>query len=179
MASTLDKTGESRPKAPRGHSTHDLGPSDSTDTGSDVAGGPGLGDLEPLNLDKGVTTDPDRSGDTAGPDVGDSDLDADSDASGTGENITAGRDPMRLNRDVAPDRIVDDVTQLDRDEPRTAADGADAGTDERGDAAAAQPADVVPSIDNPPPRRGGSDVPVADRDDGAAPEDRIDRTKRI
>jgi hypothetical protein len=159
MASTLNRTGESRPDVLKGHGTRELGPSDSSDTGSDVTGGPGLGDLEPLHLDRGASTDADRSGDTAGPDLGDSDLDSDSDAAGTGENITAGRDPVRLNRDVLPDRIIEDLSELDEDASREPAENA-------GGASASEPLDQTPSIDNPPSIPPGSDVPVVDRDDG-------------
>jgi hypothetical protein len=183
MASTLNRTGESRPDVLKGHSTRDLGPSDSTDTGSDVAGGPGLGDLEPLDLERGATTDPDRSGDTAGPDVGDSDLDSDSDAGGTGENITAGRDPVHLNRDVLPDRIIDDLSELDEDDPPGPAAnvGSDSSgmTTDRAGGSTASPSDEVPSLDNPPPVPPGGDLPVADRDEGALPHSSIDRTRQI
>jgi hypothetical protein len=169
MASTLDRTGESLPDAPKGHGTRDLGPSDSTDTGSDMVGGPGLGGLEPLDLDRGTTTDADRSGGTAGPDVGDSDLDSDSDAGGTGENITAGRDPTHLNSDVLPDRIIDDLSELD-DEARTeptaqvGSSGSSAMGTDRATGSSASPMDEVPSIDNPPPVPSGGDTPVADRE---------------
>jgi hypothetical protein len=169
MASSLDRTQESRPDFPRGHGTRDLGPSDSTDSGSDVVGGPGLGDLEPLDLDRGTTDDPGRSGSTAGPDVGDSDLDSDSDAGGTGENITAGRDPLRTNQDVMPDRIVEDLPQVEADDAAGAGADLDGGSipDRAGDSTAAS--SEVPTIDNPPPLRRGADVPVADRhDDGEA-----------
>jgi hypothetical protein len=113
MASTLNRTGESRPEI-RGHTTRDLGPSDTSDSGSDVVGGPGLIDVEPLDLDRGTTEDPDLSpaGGGAGADIGDADLDSDSDAQGTGENITAGRDPAYTDRDVMPDRIIDDLSEL-------------------------------------------------------------------
>jgi hypothetical protein len=173
MASTLDRTGESRPQGPKGHTTRELGPSVSTDTGSDIAGGPGLGDLEPLDLDRGTTADPNRSGETAGPDIGDSDLDADSDASGTGENITAGRDPLQINRDVLPDRIVGDLSELDEDELPGPADnvgGSQSGmtTDRSGGSTAAQ-TDEIPTLDNPPPMPNDGDIPVADREDGALP----------
>jgi hypothetical protein len=64
-----------------GHGTKALGPSDSSDSGSDVAGG----DAPAL--------------------LGDSDLDGDSDSAGTGERATVGRDDTQpASRDVAPDR---------------------------------------------------------------------------
>jgi len=64
-----------------GHGTKALGPSDSSDSGSDVAGG----DAPAL--------------------LGDSDLDGDSDSAGTGERATVGRDDTQpASRDVATDR---------------------------------------------------------------------------
>ncbi|MDC8757566.1 hypothetical protein [Janthinobacterium fluminis] len=66
----------------RGHGTGALGPSDSSDSGSDLRGAPGLA--------AGGKTDAEDG--TAGPDVGDADLDSDTDAGGTGERAAAGRD---------------------------------------------------------------------------------------
>ena len=64
-----------------GHDTRALGPSDSSDTGSDVTG--------------------------AGREVGDADLDSDSDRFGTGEREAAGREPAKPDgSDIAPDHIV-------------------------------------------------------------------------
>jgi hypothetical protein len=176
MASQLDRTGESRPGVLKGHTTGELGPSDTSDTGSDVAGGPGLGDLEPLDLDHGTTEDPDLHGGTAGADVGDAGLDGDSDSSGTGENVAAGRDPLAINRDIAPDRIIDDLSELALDEDE--APGAGTSLVPQSADPAGGPEDV-PTIDNPPPAQGGSDVPVADRDEGTLPHSRIDGTKQI
>ncbi len=66
---------------PDGHGTRALGPSDSSDSGSDVAGG----DAAAL--------------------LGDSDLDGDSDAAGTGERAAVGRDDTQpQGRDIAADR---------------------------------------------------------------------------
>jgi hypothetical protein len=96
-----------------GHGPAALGPSDSSDTGSDIVGGPGLGrDAEPaLPLSPGTNLD-EHVGDaaaaaTAGADIGDADLSGDSDASGTGEHVSAGRDIAEpLDRDRGIDRIV-------------------------------------------------------------------------
>jgi hypothetical protein len=63
----------------RGHGTRDLGPSDSSDSGSDLVG--------------------------AGADVGDADLDSDSDRAGTGERAAAGRDDVVDGADIAPDHL--------------------------------------------------------------------------
>ena len=55
----------------RGHGTAALGPSDSSDSGSDLHGAPGL---------------------ATGPDIGDANMDSDSDRYGTGERGAAERD---------------------------------------------------------------------------------------
>lgn len=94
----------------RGHGTEALGPSDSSDSGSDIAGGPGLGldQEETLDLGGGTTSDLEASsaGGTAGPDVGDANLDSDSDSGGTGERATAGRDTIaRDGADIDVDHI--------------------------------------------------------------------------
>jgi hypothetical protein len=85
--SSLQRTGEEDPIVTRGHGTRALGPSDSTDSGSDIAGGPGLNDPDALGLDRGTTSDADVDGPgaNAGADIGDADLDSDSDRYGTGE----------------------------------------------------------------------------------------------
>lgn len=113
--STLDP--DNFPESPdrvlgRGHGTRALGPSDSSDTGSDITGGPGLGlDLErteSLDFDEGNTSDLETSsaGGSAGPDVGDANLDSDSDSGGTGETAAAGRDTVaRDGTDIDVDRI--------------------------------------------------------------------------
>ena len=92
--SSLNTTGESNPVVRKGHGTGALGPSDSSDSGSDVVGGPGLNRDDGLPLQRGTTSDPDidAAGATAGADIGDADLDSDSDRNGTGERGAAGRD---------------------------------------------------------------------------------------
>lgn len=105
MPSTLDGGGRDR-NVTRGHGTGALGPSDSSDTGSDIQGGPGLVEGDVIGLDEsGTTSDADRGGRHAGPDIGDAELDSDSDRSGTGERRSAGRDP-------------DEPADLDRDTDR-------------------------------------------------------------
>lgn len=100
--------GDGAPVQPPGHSTADLGPSDTSDTGSDVAGGPGLNVEAGLGDDSGTTSDMER-GVGAGLDVGDADLDSDTDLGGTGERMGAGRDAnIREGGDIAPDRITRD-----------------------------------------------------------------------
>ena len=84
-SSTLDP--DNFPKAPdrslgRGHGTGALGPSDSSDSGSDVNGG------------------------TAGPDLGDADLDSDTDSRGTGERAEVGRESVEQDgADIGVDHI--------------------------------------------------------------------------
>lgn len=86
--STLDpdNIAGGRPAAiPAGHDTRSLGPSDSSDSGSDMAG-PHTGE-----------------------DLGDRELDGASDRHGTGERSSAGREPdAREGADVEADRVVED-----------------------------------------------------------------------
>jgi len=115
-ASTLDP--DNFPESPdrslgKGHGTDALGPSDISDTGSDVVGGPGfatnLDDDQLIHLDEGTTSDPEAShaGDTAGPDVGDANFSSDTDMGGTGERAAAGRDAVvKDGADIDTDRIV-------------------------------------------------------------------------
>jgi hypothetical protein len=113
MATSLDTLPpDNLPTTPKGHGTAALGPSDSSDTGSDIRGGPGLNHDDGLLAPPGTTSDPDVDGRgaTAGPDIGDPDLDSDSDRNGTGERGAAGRDSTlptdTLLRDDE-DRVVD------------------------------------------------------------------------
>jgi hypothetical protein len=57
--STLNTTGEGKSDVRKGHGTGSLGPSDSSDSGSDIVGGPGLNRDDGLPLQRGTTTDPD------------------------------------------------------------------------------------------------------------------------
>jgi len=98
--------GERAPRRPRGTSTEDLGPSDTSDSGSDLTGASGAVDTDSLGLDGG-TNDDVRRAPGAGADVGDANLDADSDSGGTGERAEAGRDTLRNEApDIAPDQVV-------------------------------------------------------------------------
>jgi hypothetical protein len=100
----------------RGHGTEALGPSGSSDTGSDVQGAHGLAhDADRFGLDRGTNEDPDesRAADTGGPDIGDGNLDSDSDATGTGERAAAGRDtPAADAWDIDADHIEKDGEDL-------------------------------------------------------------------
>lgn len=108
--STLDPDNMNLPdrRLGKGHGTSDLGPSDTSDSGSDVTGGPGFAQQVDLGLASGTTSDAEASsaGYTAGPDVGDANLDSDSDSFGTGEAATAGRDTIvTAGRDIDTDHI--------------------------------------------------------------------------
>ena len=99
-------------KTVNGTDVKSLGPSDTSDSGQDMAG-PGVigaGD-ETLPLDRG-TNDDAESGTVgrieAGADVGDREMDDTSDAEGTGEHLSAGVEPrIRANQDRDVDRVVD------------------------------------------------------------------------
>jgi hypothetical protein len=102
---TLDRPLDRPASRPKGHDTASLGPSGSSDSGSDLQG-PALAGDAGLDFATGTTSDIEESS-GAGHDVGDANLDSDSDESGTGEHATAGRDDDAGEaRDVAPDRIV-------------------------------------------------------------------------
>jgi hypothetical protein len=91
-----------------GHGTGALGPSDTSDSGSDLIGSIGLAGDDNLDLGSGTTSDLEAStaGGTAGPDVGDANLDSDSDSGGTGERAAAGRDAAaRDGADIDVDHI--------------------------------------------------------------------------
>lgn len=79
-----------------GHDTKSLGPSDVTDTGSDVQPGVRAVEEQDIGLDKGTTEDPDTRL---------LDVEGDSDATGTGERTTAGRDSVEMGSDIGTDRI--------------------------------------------------------------------------
>jgi hypothetical protein len=94
-------------RRPAGTSTDLLGPSDSSDSGSDLTGAVGAVETDEIGLDTGFNDDI-RRAPGAGADIGDANLDADSDRSGTGERAEAGRDTLRREApDIAPDRIID------------------------------------------------------------------------
>jgi hypothetical protein len=103
--STLDPARAKPAETTQGHGTAALGPSGSSDSGSDLQG-PGLATDAGLGFDTGTTSDLERSG-GAGHDIGDANLDSDSDENGTGESSTAGRDDDAGEAsDIAPDRII-------------------------------------------------------------------------
>jgi hypothetical protein len=75
----------------KGHGTRALGPSDSSDSGSDVAG-------------------------PAAADLGDANLDSDSDRNGTGERAAVGHDDAAEGADIQPDHIEAVPEALDEDD---------------------------------------------------------------
>ena len=88
-SSTLDLDGDEAPVTGLGHGTSALGPSDSSDSGSDIVGGPGMDE----GLDDDQTREmPMTTRQGAGRDLGDPDLDSDSDRAGTGERGSSGID---------------------------------------------------------------------------------------
>jgi hypothetical protein len=108
-----------------GHGTDALGPSDTSDSGSDIHGEPGwYREVGIRGLETGTTSDPEQSsaGFTAGPDIGDANLDSDSDSGGTGEHATAARDTVvRDGQDIDTDHIeiVGEVDNETSDEDKT------------------------------------------------------------
>lgn len=92
----------------KGHGTASLGPSDTSDSGSDLQAAPGLAQQVGIGLTGGTNSDVEANtaGDTAGPDLGDANLDSDSDSSGTGERASAARDTVvEDGEDIDTDHI--------------------------------------------------------------------------
>ncbi len=110
--STLDPDNfplERQRKTLKGHDVRALGPSDSSDSGSDMAG-PGLLDDDLLGLDRGTNEDSESGRSNvadAGASVGDLGMDDTSDRSGTGERMSAGKEQtVRPGGDIDTDRVV-------------------------------------------------------------------------
>lgn len=97
MAQSSILGGDAAPARPRGTGTDLLGPSDSSDTGSDVQG------------ERSLSTDADDGGTGALP----ADLDSDTDSSGTGERGAATGREVRDGSDILPDRVVRGADALD------------------------------------------------------------------
>lgn len=105
--STLDLNLSTPPVTGKGHGTRALGPSDTSDSGSDLQG-PGIyePDADVLRLDTGINEDA-AGVPGAGLDLGDANLDSDTDAGGTGERASAGRDlDTEAGSDISPDRLL-------------------------------------------------------------------------
>jgi hypothetical protein len=137
--------GDPAPRVPAGRSTDVLGPSDTSDSGSDVVGADGAVDTDDLGFDSG-TNDDVRRAPGAGADLGDANLDADSDSGGTGERAEAGRDTLRRE---APDISVDQVVQV----------GAVGGDDD-----ALEGSDALEDLTAEDDEDEGNDDPVSERD---------------
>ncbi len=105
MSSTLDPDNvpSSGNPAPTGHETGALGPSDSSDTGSDIAGA------------KRHDFDRDTELDEHALETGDAELASDTDRAGTGERAAADGDSTLIeDADIEPDRI-DGAGESDED----------------------------------------------------------------
>jgi len=168
--SSLVRTGETPPSVLKGHGTAGLGPTDSTDSGSDVLGGAGFQREERLGLTPEPSSDGEVEGlvEGAGPDIGDRDLDSDSDRFGTGERAAAGRDTAGAvdqtlydedgnaidGEDLADDSDLDTTLQ--------AADESGAVLDEAGPGERVEREPALPGSESPRDR-GGDEVPVFDR----------------
>ncbi len=114
--STLDVDVSTPPVTHKGHGTDALGPSDSSDSGSDLQG-PGLyeTDADVIGLDRGTNEDMAHAV-GAGRDVGDSNLDSDTDAAGTGERAAVGRDvDTEPGSDIAPDHLLRSNARIPKD----------------------------------------------------------------
>jgi hypothetical protein len=105
MATSPLLGGERAAQRPKGTSTDLLGPSDTSDSGSDLTGAVGAVETDDLGFDGGSNDDI-RRAPGAGADIGDANLDADSDSGGTGERAEAGRDTLtREAPDITPDHV--------------------------------------------------------------------------
>jgi hypothetical protein len=107
MAQSSILGGNAAPARPRGTGTDLLGPSDSSDSGSDVQG------------ERALSTDADDGGQGAVP----AELDSDTDASGTGERGAAIGVEARDGADILPDHVVrTGEGEVDRDDVEDAQD---------------------------------------------------------
>jgi hypothetical protein len=123
MAQSSILGGSAAPARPRGTGTDLLGPSDSSDSGSDVQG------------ERALSTQADDGGQGAVP----AELDSDTDARGTGERGAATGMEPRDGGDILPDRVMrpgDDALEhddLDEAENLTLDDIDEPGDDSRDD----------------------------------------------
>lgn len=112
--STLDPDNIPEPdrQLGKGHGTDALGPSDISDTGSDMQGGMRNIEEADIGLDRGTTDDPDSGRRHVR-------ADSDTDSLGTGERSTAGLDSdIEAGADIDVDRIdeIDASDDMDLDE---------------------------------------------------------------
>ena len=164
--STLYHGDETPPTVRKGHGTAALGPSDSSDSGSDIQGGPGLNRDDGLLEPTGTTSDPDVDGRgaTAGADIGDANLDSDSDRNGTGERAAAGRDSTlpvdTVLRDTDSDQVIDPESIGDDVDPEGVSRDELVGSQaEYEDLASGDPERDVPTVASYRPASAGQDVP--------------------
>ena len=92
MAHSSILGGDTAAQRPIGNDVDALGPSDTSDSGSDVQGERAMATGADNPAEWGAVT---------------AELDSDSDAAGTGERATAPGDGVRDNADILPDRIID------------------------------------------------------------------------
>lgn len=150
---------ERAPGQAEGRDSAALGPSDTTDSGSDVANLDYLDDGDPsMPVDRAIDWDSEHTTTTresVGPGI-------DSDASGTGERRSAGGDaPEREAADIEVDHIIDPEAELEDEQgQRVSVEGlADASTDEEGEAAFEEGREVEDEDADPVGRpRGRSDI---------------------
>jgi hypothetical protein len=99
MGSTLIPPDEQTPQTTKGHGTAALGPSDSSDSGSDTFGA------------KRHVFDVDSELDNHGLEAGEAELGSDTDRYGTGERASAdGDENLRENSDIEPDQLQDELS---------------------------------------------------------------------
>jgi hypothetical protein len=113
-SSTLDPNNIPEPdrQLGKGHGTDSLGPSDTSDTGSDMQGGLRAVEDIDLDLDRGTTEDSDSRNIPVSSDTDDS--------TGTGESSTAGRNSdIELSGDIGFDRIDEIDPSAEADDPDT------------------------------------------------------------
>ena len=144
---------------PPGRDTASLGPSDTSDTGSDVAGLDEMDDGDPnMPVDVAMNLDapqPGQSGDTL--------YAASSDGGGTGERRSAASDSGREGADIGVDRIFNPDDELDEEE-----DPDLAFIDQLEATSTSQPGRPNPEPDPP-------GIPGESEEDPAADEDREER----
>ena len=151
MATSSILGGESAPRKARGRDTDALGPSDSSDSGSDVQG------------ERAMPTLPDNAGELGAVPV---DTDSDTDAAGTGERASATGDDPREAADILPDRVgadgaaasAEDLEELLTDTvDDTETDDEDVEGEEEDSGPAARPAAQKPATKSPakPPTKRG------------------------
>jgi hypothetical protein len=158
--------GDRAPQRHSGTGTDVLGPSDTSDTGSDITGAVGAVDTDALGLDGGTNDDVRRAA-GAGADVGDANLDSDSDSGGSGERAEAGRDTLRRDApDIEPDQVLgvgsDDNAVADEPDQLAADTAAEDDDDDLidsdiDDGLSAQP----PQTRAMPPRQRNTNRPIA------------------